>query len=41
MGAAAIDVGKTIHPLPTLGDSIGMAAQVAHGNCTDLAPVRR
>ncbi|MFZ9180228.1 MAG: dihydrolipoamide dehydrogenase, partial [Limnohabitans sp.] len=24
-----------------LGESIGMAAEVAHGSCTDLPPVRR
>ncbi|MEY3673548.1 MAG: Dihydrolipoyl dehydrogenase, partial [Pseudomonadota bacterium] len=34
MGADAIDIGKTIHPHPTLGESIGMAAEVAHGSCT-------
>jgi hypothetical protein len=31
MGADAVDIGKTIHPHPTLGESIGMAAEVAHG----------
>ena len=41
MGADAIDIGKTIHPHPTLGESIGMAAEVAHGSCTDLPPVRK
>ena len=41
MGADAIDFGKTIHPHPTLGESIGMAAEVAHGTCTDLPPLRR
>jgi len=40
MGADAIDIGKTIHPHPTLGESIGMAAEVAHGSCTDLPPPR-
>ena len=29
MGADAVDIGKTIHPHPTLGESIGMAAEVA------------
>ena len=38
MGADAVDIGKTIHPHPTLGESIGMAAEVAHGSCTDLPP---
>ena len=41
MGADAVDIGKTIHPHPTLGESIGMAAEVAHGSCTDLPPSRR
>jgi dihydrolipoamide dehydrogenase len=41
MGADAIDIGKTIHPHPTLGESIGMAAEVAHGSCTDLPPQRK
>ena len=41
MGADEIDIGKTIHPHPTLGESIGMAAEVAHGSCTDLPPARR
>jgi dihydrolipoamide dehydrogenase len=38
MGADEVDIGKTIHPHPTLGESIGMAAEVAHGSCTDLPP---
>ncbi|PLC54155.1 dihydrolipoyl dehydrogenase [Pollutimonas nitritireducens] len=41
MGADAVDIGKTIHPHPTLGESIGMAAEVAEGSCTDLPPPRR
>ena len=41
MGADAIDIGKTIHPHPTLGESIGMAAEVAHGSCTDLPPQKK
>ena len=41
MGADAVDIGKTIHPHPTLGESIGMAAEVAEGSCTDLPPARR
>jgi dihydrolipoamide dehydrogenase len=41
MGATEIDIGKTIHPHPTLGESIGMAAEVAHGSCTDVPPVRK
>ncbi|MHC8411308.1 dihydrolipoyl dehydrogenase [Pseudomonas sp. Hz4] len=41
MGADAVDIGKTIHPHPTLGETVGMAAEVAHGSCTDLPAVRR
>jgi dihydrolipoamide dehydrogenase len=41
MGADAVDIGKTIHPHPTLGETIGMAAEVAHGSCTDLPPMRK
>ena len=41
MGADALDIGKTIHPHPTLGETVGMAAEVAHGSCTDLPPMRR
>jgi dihydrolipoamide dehydrogenase len=41
MGADAVDIGKTIHPHPTLGESVGMAAEVAHGTCTDLPPTKK
>ncbi|OZB42219.1 MAG: dihydrolipoyl dehydrogenase, partial [Thiomonas sp. 15-66-11] len=41
MGADAVDIGRTIHPHPTLGESIGMAAEVAEGACTDLPPAKR
>jgi dihydrolipoamide dehydrogenase len=41
MGADEIDIGKTIHPHPTLGESVGLAAEAAHGSCTDLMPVRK
>jgi dihydrolipoamide dehydrogenase len=41
MGADATDVGRTIHPHPTLGETIGMAAEVFEGVCTDLPPARR
>jgi dihydrolipoamide dehydrogenase len=41
MGADAVDIGKTIHPHPTLGESIGLAAEVAHGSCTDVPPARK
>jgi dihydrolipoamide dehydrogenase len=41
MGADAVDIGSTIHPHPTLGESLGMAAEVAHGSCTDVPPQRK
>ncbi len=41
MGADAVNIGKTIHPHPTLGESIGMAVEVAHGSCTDLPPAKK
>jgi len=41
MGADALDIGRTIHPHPTLGETIGLAAEVAHGSCTDLPPARK
>ncbi|MBS9777709.1 MAG: dihydrolipoyl dehydrogenase [Gammaproteobacteria bacterium] len=41
MGADATDIGKTIHPHPTLGESVGMAAEALHGHCTDLPPKRK
>jgi dihydrolipoamide dehydrogenase len=41
MGADATDIGRTIHPHPTLGESIGLAAEVFEGTCTDLLPRRK
>lgn len=41
MGADAVDVGKTIHPHPTTSESVGMAAELYEGVCTDLPPVKR
>jgi dihydrolipoamide dehydrogenase len=41
MGCDPVDVGKTIHPHPTLCESIGMAAEVFEGVCTDLPPARK
>ncbi|VFR48835.1 Dihydrolipoamide dehydrogenase of pyruvate dehydrogenase complex [plant metagenome] len=41
MGADMVDIGKTIHPHPTLGESVGLAAEAAEGACTDLPPVRK
>ena len=41
MGCDPVDVGKTIHPHPTLCESVGMAAEVFEGVCTDLPPARK
>lgn len=38
MGADAVDIGKSIYPHPTFGETIGLAAEVAEGVCTDLPP---
>lgn len=41
MGADAVDLARTIHPHPTLAESIGMAAEVFEGVCTDLPAQKR
>jgi len=41
MGADAVDIGRTIHPHPTTSESIGMAAELFEGVCTDLPPARK
>ena len=41
MGADAVDIGRTIHPHPTLCESVGMTAEVFEGVCTDLPPPRK
>jgi dihydrolipoamide dehydrogenase len=41
MGCDAADIGHTIHPHPTLCESVGMAAEVFKGVCTDLPPVKK
>ncbi len=41
MGSDATDLGKTIHPHPTLSESVGMAAELFEGVCTDLPPQRK
>ena len=41
MGCDPVDIGKTIHPHPTLSESIGMAAEVFEGVCTDLPQPRK
>ncbi|MBL8397910.1 MAG: dihydrolipoyl dehydrogenase [Candidatus Accumulibacter sp.] len=41
MGCDAADIGHTIHPHPTLGESVGMAAEVYEGVCTDLPAAKK
>ena len=41
MGCDPDDIGKTIHPHPTLGESLGMAAEAFDGHCTDLPPQKK
>ena len=41
MGCEPSDIAKTIHPHPTIGESIGMAAEVFEGTCTDLPPAKK
>ena len=41
MGCEPADIGKTIHPHPTLGESIGMTAEAFEGHCTDLPPQKK
>jgi dihydrolipoamide dehydrogenase len=41
MGAEAADIALTIHPHPTLGESVGMAAEVYEGTITDLYVPKR
>ena len=41
MGSDATDIGKTIHPHPTTAESVGMAAEMFEGVCTDLPPQRK
>jgi len=41
MGCDPTDIGKTIHPHPTLCESVGLAAEVFEGTCTDLPPQKK
>jgi len=41
MGADAEDIGLTIHPHPTLSETLGFAAEMAEGSITDLIPPRK
>jgi dihydrolipoamide dehydrogenase len=40
MGADVEDLALTIHPHPTLSETVGLAAEMAHGTITDLMPQR-
>lgn len=41
LGADAEDIGLTIHPHPTLSETIGMAAELFDGTITDLIPPKK
>jgi dihydrolipoamide dehydrogenase len=41
LGANAEDLALTIHPHPTLSETVGFAAELAEGTITDLMPPRR
>ncbi|MEW5864926.1 MAG: dihydrolipoyl dehydrogenase [Pseudomonadota bacterium] len=41
MGSDATDLARTIHPHPTTSESVGMAAELYEGVCTDLPPRKK
>jgi dihydrolipoyl dehydrogenase len=41
VGSDAQDIGLTIHPHPTLSETLGFAAEMAEGTITDLMPPRK
>lgn len=41
MGADAIDLGHTIHPHPTLSETVNFAAEMFEGTITDLIPPKK
>jgi len=41
MGADAVDLGKTIHPHPTLSETVGNSAEAYEGTITDLYVPRK
>jgi dihydrolipoamide dehydrogenase len=41
MGADAEDMGLTIHPHPTLSETLCFAAEMVEGTITDLMPPRK
>ena len=40
MGANAQDIALTVHPHPTLSETVAFAAELAEGMITDLKPPR-
>jgi dihydrolipoamide dehydrogenase len=41
MGSDAVDLGHTIHPHPTLSETVNFAAEMFEGTITDLIPPKR
>jgi dihydrolipoamide dehydrogenase len=41
MGATAEDIALTVHPHPTLSESVAFAAEIQDGSITDLMPPRK
>ncbi len=41
MGADAVDLGRTIHPHPTLSETVNFAAEMFEGTITDLMPPKK
>ncbi|WP_299365261.1 dihydrolipoyl dehydrogenase [uncultured Paracoccus sp.] len=41
MGADAVDLGRTIHPHPTLSETVNFAAEMFEGTITDLVPPKK
>lgn len=41
MGANATDIGLTVHPHPTLSETVAMAAEMFEGSITDLIPPKK
>jgi dihydrolipoamide dehydrogenase len=40
MGANAEDIALTVHPHPTLSETVAFSAEMAEGTITDLMPPR-
>ena len=41
LGATVDDVARTIHPHPTLGETVAFASEVFHGTATEIYKPRR